>query len=137
MSQRTRAREQALQILYLIDLASTPTADALDLFRANFESFDKDFDFVRKIVEGVTAHSAEINGHIESHSENWKMDRMPRVDRNILRIGTYELLYHPDVPTPVVLDEAIELGKRFGDTRTASFVNGVLDRIFRDVRKGL
>jgi len=85
-------------------------------------------------VRGVLEHCQEIDRTIERHSENWRLERMPLVDRNILRIAAFELLYREEIPPKVVLDEAIELGKRFGSPETGSFVNGILDRIMSKAR---
>ncbi|HLG19703.1 MAG TPA: transcription antitermination factor NusB [Bdellovibrionota bacterium] len=137
MSSRSRAREQALQILYLIDLAGTPAEQALSMFRANFESNEEDFEFVKTLVQGVVTKKIALDALIESHSEHWRLSRMPRVDRNVLRIGAFELTGTPDVPTAVAIDEAIELGKKYGETRTPAFINGILDRISKEVRDGV
>lgn len=85
-------------------------------------------------MRGVLEHCQEIDRTIERHSENWRLERMPLVDRNILRIAAFELLYREEIPPKVVLDEAIELGKRFGSPETGSFVNGILDRIMSKAR---
>ncbi len=105
---------------------------ALDLFRTNFESHEEDFDFVSELVRGVLTHLAELDALIEKHAENWKLSRMPRIDRNILRLGAFQLLHRDDIPPAVTLDESVELGKRFGEEKTPAYVNGVLDRIFRE-----
>jgi N utilization substance protein B len=133
MGNRRRAREQALQVLYLIDLTGMTDESALDLFRTNFENDEDEFAFVSELVKGVQTDLAEIDALIEKHAENWKLSRMPRIDRNILRLGTHQLLRRSDIPPAVVLDESVELGKRFGEEKTSSFVNGVLDRIFRGI----
>jgi transcription antitermination protein NusB len=134
MGSRRKAREQALQILYLIDMAATPAEEALSLFRANFESQEEEFEFAASLVRGVVQHGGGIDELIEHHSEHWKIHRMPRIDRNILRLGVFELMHCPDTPGPVALDEAVELAKRYGDTKTPAFVNGILDRVFRETR---
>lgn len=134
MSSRHRAREQALQILYLIDMSAKPATEALNLFRSNFEHNEDDFHFVQSIVEGVTQNTGEIDELILKHSKNWKLGRMARIDRSILRLAVFELRYCPETPGAVVLDEAVELGKAFGDTNTAPFINGILDPLAREVR---
>jgi transcription antitermination protein NusB len=135
MASRRKAREHALQVLYLIDLAGTPTEQALELFRTNFESDGEDFNFVESLVRGVSAERPGFDQLLEESSEHWKVSRMPRIDRNILRLATYELLKCPETPAAVVLDEAVELAKRFGEAKSPSFVNGILDRIFRGMEK--
>ena len=131
MGSRSKAREQALQVLYLVDLAGTATDKALELFRSNFESQDDETVFTNHLVKGVVEHHLQIDALIEQNSEHWRLSRMPRIDRNILRLGTFELKYCPDTPPAVAIDEAIELSKKFGEGKTAAFVNGILDRISR------
>jgi transcription antitermination protein NusB len=77
----------------------------------------------------VIAHRAEIDRLIEQHSHNWRLDRMSRIDRNVLRLGVFELKYRPDIPKKVSLNEAVELGKNFGTEESSAFVNGLLDRV--------
>ena len=82
-----------------------------------------------ELVEGVRTHQAEIDRLIEQHSHNWRLDRMSRIDRNVLRLGVFELKYRPDIPKKVSLNEAVELGKNFGTEESSAFVNGLLDRV--------
>ena len=132
MSSRTRAREQALQVLYLIDLSSIAPKEALQFFQMNFENHEDDLPFVEKLVCGVTEKRESLDSLIEETSENWKISRMPRIDRNILRLGAFQLIHCKDIPPAVAMDESIELAKRFGEDRTPAFVNGLLDRIFKE-----
>ena len=85
--------------------------------------------FARELVEGVLEHLQEIDGCIRSVAENWDMGRMAVVDRNVLRLGTYELVYRPDIPGKVTINEAVDLAKRYGTAESGTFVNGILDRI--------
>ena len=85
------------------------------------------------LVLGVLEHRKEIDRLIEKYSKNWRLDRMPIIDRAILRMGTFELLYCGEIPPKVTLNEAIELGKRFGSENSGSFINGILDRIQNEV----
>src|SRR5688572_29459573 len=85
--------------------------------------------FALQLVEGVRQHLAELDALIESHSHNWRVDRMSRIDRNVLRLATFELKHLAEVPKKVTLNEAVELGKRFGTTESSAFINGLLDRI--------
>jgi len=95
-------------------------------------------EFVERIVLGVIEHCQEIDRLIEQYSENWRLDRMNLVDRNILRMATFELLYFEDIPPKVTLNEAIDLGKRYGTEDSGSFINGILDRIQNEaIRKPL
>jgi len=97
--------------------------------RDHFSKKEKKDGFAERIVLGVFEHSQEINKLIEQYSENWRLDRMSIIDRNILRMATFELLYCEDIPPKVTLNEAIELGKRYGSEDSGSFINGILDRI--------
>ena len=105
------------------------SAAALDLLWSHFEANVKACDFARRLVGGVLLHKADIDLLIESATDHWKLTRMPRVDLNILRLATYELLFCPDIPHNVSIDEAIEVSKRFGSEDSATFINGVLDHV--------
>jgi N utilization substance protein B len=127
---RTRARECALQALYQLDLSGGDPRDALRLILAHFEEADKETEqFADELVRGVQSERRAIDDLIQKSSTNWKLDRMARVDRNILRLAVYEILRRADVPLRVTLNEAVELGKKFGSEESSAFVNGVLDRI--------
>ena len=127
---RTKARERALQALYQIDVASTDLEEALARFWRSFEPVEREVrETAEALVRGVAAHRRQIDDAIEAVSVNWRLDRMAKVDRNVLRLAVHELLHRPDVPVKVVIDEAIELGKKFGSESSGAFVNGVLDRI--------
>ena len=129
-AKRTKSRERALQALYQIDVASTDLEEALGRFWRSFEPVEREVrETAERLVRGVAAHRREIDDTIEAVSVNWRLDRMAKVDRNVLRLATHELLHRPDVPVKVVIDEAIELGKKFGSESSGAFVNGVLDRI--------
>lgn len=91
-------------------------------------------EFAEELVRGVCRHLQAIDGLIGEYATNWSLDRMARVDLAILRMATYELLHHPDVPVSVVINEAVEIGKRYGTKETPAFVNGILDRISRSCR---
>jgi N utilization substance protein B len=127
---RTRARECALQALYQLDLSGGDPRDALRLILAHFEEADKETEqFADELVRGVQSERRAIDELIQKSSTNWKLDRMARVDRNILRLAVYEILRRADGPLRVTLNEAVELGKKFGSEESSAFVNGVLDRI--------
>jgi N utilization substance protein B len=127
---RTKARERALQALYQIDVASTDLEEALARFWRSFEPVEREVrEVAEALVRGVAAHRRQIDEAVEAVSVNWRVDRMAKVDRNVLRLAVHELLHRPDVPVKVVIDEAIELGKKFGSESSGAFVNGVLDRI--------
>jgi N utilization substance protein B len=128
-ARRTKARERALQALYQIDVAAEGIDDALAAFWRSFEPVEREVkELAEGVVRGVAEHRRQVDEAIEQASANWRLDRMARVDRNVLRLAVYELL-HTDVPVKVVINEAIELGKKFGSESSGAFVNGVLDKI--------
>jgi N utilization substance protein B len=127
---RTKARERAVQALYQLDVSASDLDEALVRFWRNFEPVEKEVrEMAEELVRGVATHRREIDEAIEGASANWRLDRMARVDRNVLRLAVHELFHRPDVPLKVVIDEAIELGKKYGSESSGAFVNGVLDKI--------
>ncbi|HMA97076.1 MAG TPA: transcription antitermination factor NusB [Polyangiaceae bacterium] len=132
MGARTTARESALQMLFAIDATE---ADVDDVIRDYWRETPGDAEgraFADALVRGVVRSLSEIDRLITTASAHWRVERMTRVDRNVLRVGAYELARCPEVPRPVAIDEAVELAKRFGTEESSSFVNGVLDRIAED-----
>lgn len=132
---RSSARHRALELLYQADLLEQPISTVLarelnDLGRPRPDRY------TIELVTGVERRLQEIDERIEAAAERWSIDRMPLVDRNLLRLATYELLASAEVPTAVVLDEAIELAKLLSTEESSRFVNGVLGRIAREVRGG-
>ena len=128
-AKRTKARERALQALYQIDVTAEGIDDALGRFWKSFEPVEREvMDLAEALVRGVAQHRRAVDDTIERISTNWRLDRMAKVDRNVLRLAVYELL-RTDVPVKVVINEAIELGKKFGSESSGAFVNGVLDRV--------
>lgn len=126
MAQRSRAREVAFQILYRDDLNPQDNAAEADaMIRRRLDS-DELVAFARELVAGVRRHRGQIDALIEQAAANWSLGRMASTDRNVIRLGAYEIL-HADTPDRVAIDEAVELAKRFGSTQSAQFVNGVLD----------
>jgi transcription antitermination protein NusB len=136
LSTRRDGRELALQALYSKDLVQ----DANFALKRIIESFgegdeptleidSKAYAFASELVNGVVAHLSDIDGRIADKSKHWSMARMARVDLNILRLAVFELLYRPDIPKNVTMNEAIEVAKKFGAEDSASFVNGILDEI--------
>ena len=129
MRSRTRARETALKFLYEHDLLS---GQGVLTPEAYFEKHTVDPDtreFATRLIEGVLAEREALDRDIASLAENWRLERMACIDRNVLRIGAWEIINAPDVPGEVVINEAVELAKRYGAVRSGSFVNGILDRI--------
>jgi N utilization substance protein B len=128
-ARRTKARERALQALYQIDVAAEGIDDALGRFWKSFEPVEREvMTLAEALVRGVAKHRRDIDETIEQVSVNWRLDRMPKVDRNVLRLAVYELL-RTEVPVKVVINEAIELGKKYGSESSGAFVNGVLDKV--------
>ena len=133
MGKRRRSREFALQVLYQLEITKQDALRTLAQFQEHFsEGVERD-DFVERLVLGVSEHRKEIDRLIERYSENWRLDRMNTIDRNILRMAAFELLYCEDIPPKVTLNEAIDLGKRYGTDESGSFINGILDRIQNEV----
>ena len=129
MSRRSRSREVALQLLYEEELNPQRSEQVSATFLSQRLHGDEALiQFARELVEGVQLHVDELDQLISKYSQNWTITRIAVTDRNVLRLGAYELIY-TDTPGPVVLDEAIELSKRFGGKDSAGFVNGVLDQI--------
>lgn len=134
MFRRSRAREVALQLLFQVDQNKKPMGDAaVRQFAADRLPADPDgVAFCLELFAGVNAHRGAIDAAISAAAENWKIGRMLPTDRNLLRLGTYELLHAPaPPPVPVVLNEVVEMARRFGTADSPAFVNGVLDRIAR------
>ena len=129
MGIRRKARELALQVLYQIDLTGLEPAPALELFCEHFEAGKKSMPYTRCLVQGVFDNRQEFDAMIGSYAQNWRPERMSVIDRNILRLALYELRYQNDVPARVVINEAIEVAKRFGNEESGPFINGILDAI--------
>jgi N utilization substance protein B len=131
IGRRTRARERALQALYQIDVAAAGIDDALQSFWRSFEPTEREVqELAEQLVRGVAKDRRRVDDLIEGVSTNWRLDRMAKVDRNVLRMATWELV-EGDAPVKVVINEAIELGKKYGSESTGAFVNGVLDKILQ------
>ncbi|MET0516047.1 MAG: transcription antitermination factor NusB [Nitrospiraceae bacterium] len=128
MASRHQARERALQILFQYDIHGKQGL-WLDEFWKQYPLEEPTKAFAQRLVDGVLTHRKELDVLIGSCATNWRVDRMPIVDRNILRAGCFELLYLPDVPAKVTMNEAIELAKSFGDDEASKFVNGVLNKV--------
>ncbi|NBX82882.1 transcription antitermination factor NusB [bacterium] len=130
-SVRRKAREDALQILYQLDLNNDLSVElALNYFQSLYSKNQMALDpFTRRLVMGVGEKANDIDHKIKEISSNWRPDRMAAVDRNILRLGAFELLFCDDIPATVTLNEMVELAKEFGAENTPAFVNGVLDQL--------
>jgi transcription antitermination protein NusB len=138
MGARRTARERALQALYQLEMADGQPGEALQSAwsAAGSEQPDPEaHQFALSLVEGVRDHLDEIDAMIQTHSHHWRIDRMTRIDRNVLRLGIFELKYLVDIPGKVSINEAVELGKRFGTEDSSAFINGLLDRIASSLQK--
>jgi transcription antitermination protein NusB len=130
MSRRSRAREVALQILFEDDVNPRGTVEALTSFlKARLNSPDME-EFCLSLILGVRRNQSEIDAQLNSVATNWSVGRMAATDRNVLRLGAYELQF-TETPFKVVINEAVELAKRFGNANSAQFVNGILDKLKR------
>jgi transcription antitermination protein NusB len=133
MTPRSRAREVALQLLFQRDHNPGVDRSAIERFvRERLSEADLQ-TFCLSLYDGVVAHAEEIDQRLSQAAENWRLPRMAGVDRNVLRLGTFELLFAPDTPANVALDEAIDLARRYGSAESAAFVNGVLDQVRKPV----
>jgi N utilization substance protein B len=138
LRKRRKSREFALQVLYQINITKLDPINTLVQLKEHFLTEGGKNGFTERIVLGVLEHCKEIDQLIEKYSENWRLDRMTIIDRNIIRMATFELLYCEEIPPKVTLNEAIDLGKRYGSEDSGSFINGILDRIQSDaIRKPL
>ena len=138
MPARHRSRQRALQVLFLWDQRKQTIEDAISSF---YETLDSDEEqpeptapdeFMEALVRGASEHASDLDRRITQKSENWRLERMPAVDRNILRLAVYEMS-ELKTPAPVVIDEALELARQFSGDESVSFINGVLDAVHRDV----
>jgi len=132
MRKRTKAREYVLQILYQVDITRGNWQEALENFWQNNEIgdiSDELKDFSAQLLEGVVEHMQEIDKKISKYAANWQLERMAFVDRNIMRLGCFELLYRADIPPKVAINEAVELAKKYSDIESGKFVNAILDQI--------
>jgi transcription antitermination protein NusB len=132
MTRRSRAREVALQLLFQEDHNAQVERVAVERFVRDRLRDASLHDFTLGLYDGVRLHRADIDKRLAGAAENWRLPRMAAVDRNILRLGAFELLFAAETPAGVAIDEAIELARRFGTAESASFVNGLLDRLHRD-----
>ncbi|MFM9963734.1 MAG: transcription antitermination factor NusB [Planctomycetaceae bacterium] len=133
-SRRSRARELAMQMLYQADLNPDAKADTIRSMIAEELREPGLQEFAWSLFSGVMEWKAQIDRHLEETAANWQLSRMAPTDRNILRLGAYELL-HTDTPHRVVIDEAVEMAKKFGSMQSFQFVNGILDRLVPDEKR--
>ena len=136
MSKRRKARELALQFLYQLDLrgAGESAPHEAEFWAQHSAADDDTREFVTTLVNGTRAHRAKIDEIITQSAEHWDLERMSVVDRNILRLAVFELGWEREVPPKVAINEAIEIAKKFGTRESGRFINGVLDRVHRELR---
>lgn len=134
MGVRRRGREYALQMLYAMDLTGYLPDEVFAGFNA-IQDLNRDaFYYARRLVDGVHGHLDEIDQVLSRFAEHWKIHRMAVVDRNLLRLGVYELMYLKEIPFPIVINEALEIVKEFSDQEGTQFVNGILDAASKEFR---
>ena len=134
MGRRTKARECALQMLYQSDVGSRGMESVARAFWRVRTATPETREAAERLARGASRERRAIDEAIGRASKNWRLERLAAVDRNVLRLAAYELMHEPRVPTAVVIDEAVEIAKRFGAEESAGFVNGVLDAVAREVR---
>ena len=134
MSNRRMARECALQSLYYADSAKTSDADSLTRYAADFKKELGDcYGFCEDLIQGTTAHLSQIDKLVSSYAKNWTIARMSVVDRSILRMATYEMVFSQEkTPVPAIIDEAIELAKKYSTENSSKFINGLLDQLKKE-----
>ena len=134
MGARRKARELALQMLFQFDMSGNQPDMIIDTFEELQKSKPNTREFATKIFRGTIDHMPAIDEMIQNQAENWRLSRMAAVDRNIIRMSIYEFLHETDTPKLVIIDEAIEIAKKYGMDTSGSFVNGILDRIAHEAR---
>ena len=134
---RRRAREIALQVLYQVDISGDTASleNSIEQWAKEFSLSEKSLVFTRELVAGTLRHKETIDQKLMSTAHDWALDRMNTVDRNLMRLALYEMLYCPEIPQRVTLNEAIEIAKRFGGDDSAKFINGILDKFIEDEQK--
>ena len=126
--ERRQSRELALKVLYQMEYGQSTVQEALSVFESNFKAPGKLWKYARELVAGIGLHMDELDARVESVSRRWKMSRMAQVDRNVLRIAAFEMLY-AGIPPKVAISEAVELAKRYSSEEAPAFINGVLDSL--------
>ena len=135
MGNRRFSRELVIQFLYLSEMNEGETEDQLESFWKNNACKEKSVQsFTEDILSNIFDHKKEIDALLEKYSDNWTLSRMTVIDRNLLRMAASELMYSKNVPPKVVIDEAVEIAKRFGSEDSPNFINGVLDRILKEMK---
>ncbi|MBW2117743.1 MAG: transcription antitermination factor NusB [Deltaproteobacteria bacterium] len=133
MGKRRKARELAIQVHFHLEFSPGDPKEAFDLICEKFNSRDSIRPFSKKLVAGVCEKKEDLDRLISQASKNWRLDRMPLLDKCILRLAAFEILFMEDIPPKVSIDEAVEMGKKFGGKDSGSFINGVLDNIYNNL----
>ena len=129
MGNRRKSRELAMQALFYMDMSQDDSNEMLERFCDNFSPPEEMLSFFLNLVRGVIREKGEIDSILKQFSDHWKLNRMSCVDRNTMRVAVYELLYCHDIPHKVSINEAIDMGKKFGSKESGAFINGILDSI--------
>lgn len=136
MGRRRKARESALQILFQLEFNKPRVEKVIDRFWKERKASDEIRDYSDSIVKGIVSHQEEIDNLIQSLSDHWRLSRMAHVDRNILRIAVFEFLYEKNLAAAVIINEAIEIAKKYSSDEAAAFVNGILDAVRKKLEAG-
>jgi N utilization substance protein B len=131
---KSLARERALQCLYHLEIGKHQEESAASVFWEHFHPDENASAYFFRLTSGVRAHQEELDAYISRFSEHWRLERMAAIDRAILRLALFELLHCPEIPPKVAVNEAVELGKRFGAENSGAFINGILDSFLKSGR---
>ncbi|MDR2066537.1 MAG: transcription antitermination factor NusB [Endomicrobium sp.] len=129
MNSRRESRECSLKMLYIFDTCNIPVETVLDSFSQNLPTVTVYRDFAERLFRGVCQRMEEIDCLIKKYAKNWNLERMAAVDRNLIRLAVYEILDTPETPISVILDEAVEISKKYSAKDSSKFVNGILDKL--------
>jgi N utilization substance protein B len=133
MRKRSKSREIVLKVLYQAEVTHQTLIASWQSYQEYQDTFDSDVRlFAHRIIDGISANQDDLDALIAKAANNWQLKRMAYIDRNILRIGAYELMFALDIPPKVSINEAVELAKKYGDNESSKFVNGILDRVHKD-----
>ena len=133
MGKRRRSRELAIKVLFHLEFSRDDPQNAFDLICDYFGASEDIKPFSKELILGVCAHLDDIDGLIAQASRNWRLERIAKVDRSVLRLAVYELVYRDDIPPKVSINEAVDVGKKFGSEESGAFINGVLDKIYNSL----
>lgn len=131
---RKFSREKAMELIFSTMLSKDSNEEAIENFIDNYEGDIKEVDlvYIKTVLDGIKNHNEEIENDIEKFAENWKVDRISKINLAILKLGIYEMKYFDEVPDRVAINEAIEIAKKYSDQKSVSFINGVLDKILKN-----